>query len=224
VTPGLNAPKAVIFDWDNTLVDSWPCIREALNATLVAMGHAEWSMDEVKARVALSLRDTFPSLFGGHWEEAREIFYRTFESIHMAQLRPLPGAGDMLTALAGMGIRLTVVSNKRGSYLRGEARALGWDGLFDRLVGASDAEADKPDPAPVRLALAASGIAPGEQVWFAGDSPVDMQCALNSGCVPILLRADPPLANEFDAHPPRHHFAAFSAVTSLVRELSGPIS
>jgi len=224
VTRGLIAPKAVIFDWDNTLVDSWGCIQAAMNATLDAMGHPIWSMEETKRRVALSLREAFPQLFGSRWEKAREIFYREFESIHMAQLRPLPGAADMLNALVEMEIRLAVVSNKRGSYLRDEARELGWDGLFDRLVGAGDAEADKPDPAPVRLALAASGIASGEHVWFAGDAPVDMQCAVNSGCVPILLRADLPASLEFDAHPPRHHFAGFEAVTGLVRELSRPIS
>ena len=27
-------PKAIIFDWDNTLVNSWPVIADALNYTL----------------------------------------------------------------------------------------------------------------------------------------------------------------------------------------------
>jgi len=217
VTVRLASPKAILFDWDNTLVDSWGGIAEALNTTLVAMGHPAWSMEMVKARVALSLRDTFPALFGARWEEARDIFYRRFEEIQIEQLRPLPGAAEMLSAFADMQIRLAVVSNKRGEYLRREARELGWDRWFDRLVGAGDAETDKPSPAPVRLALAASGIAPGEHVWFIGDAAVDLECAINSGCVPILLRAEPPRPAEFQAHPPRHHFAAFSDVTGLVR-------
>jgi phosphoglycolate phosphatase len=224
VSPGLAAPRAAIFDWDNTLVDSWGCIREALNSTLVAMDHEPWTEEMVKARVALSLRDTFPAMFGTRWEEARDIFYKRFEEIHIEWLRPLPGAEEMLIALAAMKIRLAVVSNKRGEFLRHEARALGWDRLFDRLIGASDAAADKPDPAPVRLALAACGVEAGEHVWFLGDAAVDLQCAVNAGCVPILLRAEPPGPEEFPTHPPRHHFAAFSYVTGLVRALAAPIS
>ena len=224
MTPSLPAPRAIIFDWDNTLVDSWACIRDAMNATLVPMGHEPWNLDETRRRVALSLRNAFPALFGDRWEEARDLFYREFAAIHMDRLRPLPGASEMLEALATLGVRLAVVSNKNGAFLRKEAEHLGWAGLFDRLVGASDASADKPAAAPVILALQPSGVAPGTGVWFAGDAPIDMECALNAGCLPILLRNAPPAPGEFVNCPPRHHFARFEAVTGLVRELLRPIS
>ena len=74
----LQAPRAVIFDWDNTLVDSWGCILAAMNTTLKAMGHVEWTMEEAKNRVARSLRDSFPELFGDRWTEARDVFYAAF--------------------------------------------------------------------------------------------------------------------------------------------------
>jgi phosphoglycolate phosphatase len=220
----LPAPKAIIFDWDNTLVDSWPCIHTAMNATLDVMGHAPWSMEETQSRVALSLRNAFPTLFGARWEEARDIYYGHYAAIHMERIVPLVGAVEMLEALRSMGVRLAVVSNKTGSFLRTEAQHLGWDAYFDRLIGAGDAETDKPSPAPVQLALAGSGLAAGETIWFAGDAPVDMQCALNAGCVPVLLRAALPGRDEFHHYPPRHHFAAFESVTDLVRGLLNPIS
>lgn len=220
----LSTPRAIVFDWDNTLIDSWETIRAAMNATLAAMDRPTWSLDETRRQVARSLRDAFPAMFGARWHQARDIFYREFEARHLAMLRPLPGAYDMLEALAAMDVRLAVVSNKNGSYLRQEAAHLGWDVLFDRLVGATDAPADKPDPAPVRLALEPTGIAPGAEVWLAGDAPIDMECAVNAGCIPILLRGHPPDAEEFSRHPPRHYFDAFSALTGLVRDLSGPIS
>ena len=37
----LTPPKAVLFDWDNTLVDTWPCIGRATNITLETMGHPD---------------------------------------------------------------------------------------------------------------------------------------------------------------------------------------
>jgi phosphoglycolate phosphatase len=39
----------------------------------------------------------------------------------------------------------------------------------------------------VALALQPSGVGGGEQVWLVGDTGVDIECAWNSGCVPILL-------------------------------------
>lgn len=216
-------PRGMIFDWDNTLVDSWACIQAAMNTTLEAMGHAPWNMDEMKSRVALSLRDSFPALFGDRWTEAREIFYATFRSIHIDYLAPLPGIPEMLEELAGLGVRLAVVSNKNGGFLREEARHLGWDKLFDRLVGATDASQDKPAAAPALLAMEAMDCRPGADVWFVGDAAVDMECAANSGCMPILLRAEVPRPGEFDGQPVRCHVVHGSALLDLVRELLVPI-
>ena len=57
MSPTLTLPKAVIFDWDNTLVDSWPVIHHALNETLEAYGKPLWTLEETKDRVRHSMRD-----------------------------------------------------------------------------------------------------------------------------------------------------------------------
>ncbi|MBF0267158.1 MAG: HAD family hydrolase [Alphaproteobacteria bacterium] len=199
-------PSFLIFDWDNTLIDSWACLHEAINITLDAMGQAPWSMDEVRTRIALSLRDHFPILFGDRWEEASEVFYAAFKQVHLLHLKPLDGVEEMLSELNGRGLLMGVVSNKTGAYLREEADHLGWSGYFHRLVGATDAARDKPAPDPVHLALDGSGIEAGRNVWFIGDAPVDMECARVTGCVPILLRSFPPKAGEFSTHPPEAAF------------------
>lgn len=220
----MSAPAALVFDWDNTLVDSWVCIQEAYNMTFRHFGMAEWSMEETQANVAKSLRDSFPEMFGERWHEARDVFTRSFEDIHLSHLRPLPGAEDMLRALRGRGLFLAVVSNKRGAFLRKEAEALGWAALFGALVGANDATADKPAREPVLLALTGSGIAPGPKVWFVGDTAIDMHCAVNAGCVPVLMRPHPARPGEFDTHPPVYTLENCQSLVTLVHELSVPIS
>jgi phosphoglycolate phosphatase len=180
-------PRAVLFDWDNTLVDNWPTIHDALNATLAAMGHPTWTLAETRERVRASLRDSFPKMFGPRWEAARDIFYARFEARHIETLVPLPGAPELLNALHARGVYLGVVSNKTGRYLRKEAAALGWTRWLGRLVGAQDAAVDKPDRAPVDLALADTGVAPGPAVWFVGDTAMDMRCAHAAGCTAILV-------------------------------------
>ena len=197
----LPRPRAIIFDWDNTLVDSWGTIHDALNFLMAAMEKPLWTIEETRERVRLSLRDAFPAIFGHRWEEARQIYMDRFQAIHLERLMPLPGREAMLRTLAGDGHYLAVVSNKTGAVLRGEADHLGWSSWFGAIVGAGDAHTDKPHCAPVELALQPSGIAPGPDVWFVGDTAVDMECAIAAGCVPVLLGADE-LSAEFEQFPP----------------------
>jgi phosphoglycolate phosphatase len=215
----LTRPRAVLFDWDNTLVDSWATIADALNTTLQTFGHAPWTMAEVKTRVRKSMRDSFPKLFGARADEAARVFYRRFEAIHVARLAPVPGAAEALAELAAAGFYLAVVSNKKGEYLRREAAHLGWSRHFGRLVGALDAERDKPAIEPVLLALEGSGVAPGSDVWIAGDADIDLECARNAACVPILVREYPPEAGEFPSHPPARHFPDCRALSNALKSL-----
>jgi len=217
--PALRRPRAILFDWDNTLVDNWAVIHTALNAALTAMGHAAWTLAETKQRVRASARDSFPVLFGDRWEKAQAIFYDTFRRAHIEQLREMPGAGAMLAELARAGIYLGVVSNKQGPFLRREAEHLGWTGRFGRIVGATDAPRDKPAVEPVEMALDGSGVGRGPEVWFVGDTDIDLVCAVNAGCVPILLRQEPPAPGEFPDAPPARHLQACQELAELVAEI-----
>ena len=188
----LPKPRAVIFDWDDTIVDSWTTALEALNAALTGMGQAAWSDDEARRRCGASARDLFQQLFGDRWQEADKIYYDTFNRIFLKNVRIHEHVEDILKTLADNHVYLAVVSNKRGHLLRSEAAHIRFDRYFGKIVGAGDAEADKPAAAPVHMALQGSGIAAGIDVWFIGDSHTDMICALNSGCTPILLETKPP--------------------------------
>ena len=212
------SPRAILFDWDNTLVDNWPVISDSMNAVFAAFGMPHWTLAETKARTRASLRDSFPRLFGDRAKEAGRIFSDHFASRHLAELREMPGAGALLRRLKASGIYLGIVSNKRGRFLRLEADHLGWTGHFAKLVGAADAHEDKPSVAPVELALEGSGIFRGPDVWFVGDADIDIECAIKAGCVPVLLRAEAPGAAEFEIHRPSLHFSHCDALASRLCE------
>jgi phosphoglycolate phosphatase len=215
----LSRPSAIIFDWDNTLVDTWPVIHDSMNTTLKQMGCDLWSIDETKERVRRSLREAFPDLFGDRWEIARDVFYERFKKIHLERLEVLQGAESLLKSLHAQKIYLGVVSNKSGENLRLEANHLDWARYFGQIIGATDAKKDKPAIEPVIMALAGSEIAPGPDVWFVGDTRIDMECASNSGCVPILVRNIPPEAEEFGEFMPEMHFSGCEALATLASTL-----
>jgi phosphoglycolate phosphatase len=180
-------PAAILWDWDNTLVDGWAAIQAGLNAAFAAFGMPPWDRRTVLANVRRSLRDSFPALFGEAWEKARDIFYAEVRLRHLSVLQLMPGAAECLAAASSLGVPQAVVSNKQGKLLRAEAAHLGWSADFVALVGAGDAAADKPAAAPLLLALGACGVPPGPTVWYVGDTALDMQAARAAGCRAVLL-------------------------------------
>ncbi len=186
MSTALPHPRAIIFDWDNTLVNTWPIIHDALTATFKEMGKEPWTFEQTCQRVRKSMRDSFPEVFGEGWQKAGEIYQRHYKSTHLQKLQALPLAVDVLSRIRELALYCTVVSNKKGPTLRQEIEKLGWEEYFDTIVGSDDAERDKPHADPVHLAFEKSGIAPSPDVWFIGDSEIDLECALNTGCTAIL--------------------------------------
>ena len=217
----IRLPRAVLYDWDNTLVDNWGTVRAALNHALVTFGHRPWTEAEARERIKQSLRDSFPRIFGEHWTDARDVFYTYFETHHLEHLRPLPGAEDLLRDLDRRGVYQAVVSNKAGRFLRAEAEALGWTRYFGKLVGAQDAEQDKPHCAPVHMALAPSGIAPGPDVWFVGDADIDMECAHGAVMVPVLIGTGE--GSGFENFPPTHRHDTCHSLSGLIGTIGDTI-
>jgi phosphoglycolate phosphatase len=97
----------------------------------------------------------------------------------------MPGAAEALLAAAPW--PLGVVSNKAGRYLRAEVVHLGWAPYFGPVIGAGDASADKPDPAPILMALEQLGFGPGPDVWYLGDTALDMRAARAAGVTAVLV-------------------------------------
>jgi phosphoglycolate phosphatase len=224
MTRQLPPPQAILFDWDNTLVDNWRSVQAALNAARAAFELRPLDFAETLANARLSARDSFPRMFGAEWERARQIFYAAFERLHLEGLVALPGAATLLTRLRQNGVKLAVVSNKRGAFLRREVTHLGWTEMFAALVGAGDAPRDKPDPAPVAMALAALDIAAGPGVWFVGDTDVDLRCGLAAGCTPVLVETSDLDAALLRDCPPAARVGDLDRLLGLVGAVSRPIS
>jgi phosphoglycolate phosphatase len=180
-------PKAVIFDWDNTLVDTWPLIQVAIDTTMEQMGKEPWGLEKVKNEVHASMRESFPKIFGDNWEKAGEIYKKSYRENHLDKLVFLPGATQLLDKLLELNITLIIISNKIGTTLRKEAGHMGVSDKFFSIVGSTDAARDKPHKEPVDLALQNSELDPKRDlIWFVGDTITDVECAAISECQPVL--------------------------------------
>lgn len=174
----LKKPDAIIYDWDNTLVDTWPLIHSAINTTMQAMQQEEWSLEKVRNTVHKSMRESFPQIFGNEWHKAGEIYKNSYQEINLHKICLLPNSLNLLNFVHQQKIPQFIVSNKIGQTLRKEVDYLKITNLFFSIIGAGDANYDKPNPHPVDLALLGSDIDPQKhQIWFVGDTIADIDCA-----------------------------------------------
>lgn len=211
-------PQAVIFDWDNTLVENWETLTASMNEALKAFNLPTWDREQMQANSRLSMRDSFPSIFGTEWEKARDVFYGHFRKHHLQGLHKLECAEDLITLLHTHGVRLAICSNKNGDLLRREVSHLGWRDHFSFIVGAQDTEHDKPDAAPARFILQAGNLKPGRHIWFVGDTASDMICAGRSGLMAVGIG---PHAHENQQYLP-HLWA--NTLAELLTEIKGLLS
>ena len=213
-------PACLLFDWDNTLVDSWPTIHHSLSTAFSEFGLTPWTFEETKRLSHRSLRDSFPELFGDQWEQARTIYLSAFEAIHLKNLAPLPGVEAFLSDMALSGLPMGVISNKTGHFLRKEIACLGWQNFFSIEVGAGDCAYDKPHPDVARFALdqfpeqSLGTFSPGD-IWYVGDTPLDIKFAQAAGMTSVLIapeNSEPPL----DDPQPTYYFSSIQGLHDLI--------
>jgi len=106
--------------------------------------------------------------------ELMRVTFRDFSNEHHDDMiSAYEGIPEVLAQLKERGYKLGLVTSKnRASSLRA-FRILDLMGIFDVLVCADDVERHKPDPLPVRQALAQLGSQAAAAI-FVGDSPHDM--------------------------------------------------
>lgn len=213
----LTRPSLLLWDWDNTLVDGWPGIAAAMNAAFTAFALPPWTVEETRERARVSVRDAFPVLFGERWPEAREVFFAALTEGHLDHVKPMPGAADALAAASAW--PQGVVSNKTGRFLRAEVAHLGWAALFAAVVGAGDAEQDKPSAAPILLALSRMDAGPDRSVWYLGDTAIDMQAARAAGVTAVLV-GDAAHDGGIERARPDLHFADAHSLAARLRSLA----
>lgn len=192
-------PKAIVFDWDNTIINSWPKTLEAMNLTLEKFGRKRIDLEEAKLTAHRSLKDSFPDTFGDEWIDARDYFYQVFQfDLKNFPIDPLPAAIEMLKYLNDVRLPISILSNKRGDILRAEVEFLELAKQFTKVIGSLDADEDKPSKVAFKMAADHFG-ADYSDIWLIGDSDIDIECARSSGAVPVLYgdgKAAPMLIDE----------------------------
>jgi phosphoglycolate phosphatase len=177
--------EVVAFDLDGTLADTAPDLTAALNHALARLGRRAVPADSVRRLIghgAEALLRRGLAATGGADErlvaQGLPIFLEFYAANIADGTRPYPGLGPALDALNREGARLAVCTNKVEALTHELIAALGWQSRFDAIVGGDTLKVSKPDPAPLREAIARAG---GGRAAFVGDSITDADTARAAG-------------------------------------------
>ena len=178
-------PRAVLFDWDNTLVDTTHDTLRALNAVCAAFNHRPMTLDEFQKKPSLTIRSFLSSIVAPSDISAAESVF--FQHTTHLELVLMPHAHAVVTWLHRQNIPMAIVSNKGGDRLRKEIKHLNLSHAFYCAIGSGDTHEDKPSATPLLHALAQNNLSASRNIWFVGDSVVDMMCAHHAGCLPVSV-------------------------------------
>lgn len=206
----------ILWDWDNTLVDTFGAIFAAQNDARVKYGLTPWTKQESKAAMNTSGRNLLKDVFGADKAaEVREYFLQRY-ALHAAEIELKPGAREILAYAGAAGFINVLASNKGGSVLRNEVDALGVRSCFDRVIGAEDADDDKPSKLFTDAAIHGFDA---RKIISIGDGRADIQMAHNyENGIGILVWTNPQ-SGEFNEIVPDKTAATLTEVQTILEQI-----
>jgi phosphoglycolate phosphatase len=182
--------RAVIFDCDGVLFDSWRANVAYYNAVLAALGRPRLDAAGERKAHALSSPQLFADLFGDDAaliEHARTLARDLDYGPFYRWMQPAPGLYDLLAQLKPR-FRLAMATN-RGVTVHGVMREFGLTPFLELAVGIYDVARPKPFPDMIEKCIAHFGIAPHEAVYV-GDNASDREAAGAAGAHFIAVGED----------------------------------
>ena len=190
--------RAILLDWDGTLLDSYGSDSRAYLHMFQAIGIA-FTLRDLEKHYSPNWYRVYRAakLPKARWDEADRLWHQAYDKEAPALL---PGARKVLERLS-RDFELGIVTSGNGPRVRRQLRGFKLTSYFSALVCAEDAAHRKPHPAPLRVSLDCMGLAP-EECIYVGDSPEDIEMARRARVRAIGVRGPFPTAKRVIAARP----------------------
>ncbi|MGW4275326.1 HAD family hydrolase [Streptomyces seoulensis] len=176
----------ILFDNDGVLVDSEPISNRLMAEYLTELGHPtsyEDSLRDYMGAAMHRIHDLVLERTGRRLpDDFDDVFHARVFAAFERELKPVPGAAEVLEMLAAEGRPYCVASSGSHQRIRVGHRTTGLDRWFedDRLFSSQDVGRGKPAPDLFLYAAERMGVAP-ERCLVVEDSPLGVRAALAAG-------------------------------------------
>jgi phosphoglycolate phosphatase len=209
--------RAVLFDLDGTLVDSYAALAEAVNYARRQHGLDDLSTATIRQFIGEGLERLLQRAFDGDVPAtATDAFESRYDEICCSQSRVLADVEATLSALSHFGVEMAVCTNKPTAFSRKILEFLKLAPFFRAIVGPDVAGARKPEPQHVLHTLEATHCAPSEAL-FVGDMPIDVEAAHNSGIAAAVVASGSSISSALKAAHPDHYLDRLADLVEIVR-------
>ena len=186
------AITAVLFDIDGTLVDSNDHHVLAWKEAFAGIG-ARFDRQVIHDQIGKGTDMLVPTLLPDLNEEAQERLGKAhgdaFKARYLAEVKPFPGARDLLARTHAAGLRVVLASSASTDELDHYLDLLDARALVSETTSADDVERTKPAPDIFATALDKIGSPPADEVIVIGDTPYDVEAAGKCGVAAIAVRS-----------------------------------
>src|SRR5918997_1108135 len=206
--------KAVLFDFDGTIVDTTELIYESMRrATSEVLGR-ELGRETLMANVGQPLPRQMELLADGQPEKTEELLEEL--------IREFPNVGTSLARMRDAGLRLAVVTSKRRFSVEMALNSFpDLRDVFDVFVTMEDTSEHKPLPAPLLKGLELLGDVSPERAAYVGDAPFDVAAARATGVTSVAVSWGAFTAEALRAAGPDHLFEDLNSAVDFLLEAAG---
>ncbi len=176
--------KLCVFDFDGTLVDTIADIGESVNWCLEKMGKPIHELSAYNKMVGNGMNLLCRRALGDGTEEEVQalinMYKKRYQECCCVKTRMYDGIKELLDDLKEAGIILAIVTNKPQIQTDEIISKLFDKSIFFEIIGQSERFPTKPDPESLNYVIEKAGVSK-EDVWYIGDSDVDIILGRNAG-------------------------------------------